>query len=128
MSVIAASVLGLAAVLLAVQLKGKSGEYGIYLVMAAGFCLLFYGTGKIRTILEAAARIREYIGIHPVYLETLLKMAGITYIAEFASGICRDAGYGAMGTQIEIFARLSILGVSMPVLLALLETLRRFLS
>lgn len=53
-------------------------------------------------------------------------MAGITYIAEFASGICRDAGYGAMGTQIEIFARLSILALSMPVLLALLETLEDF--
>ena len=61
-------------------------------------------------------------------LTTLLKMAGITYIAEFASGICKDAGYGAIGTQIEIFAKLSILAVSMPVLLALLETLRDFLA
>ena len=31
-----------------------------------------------------------------------------------------------MGTQIEIFARLSILALSMPVLLALLETLEDF--
>ena len=118
MSIITASVLGLAAVLLAVQFKSKGGEYGTYLIMAAGVILFFYGTGKMQIIIH----------INSVYLTTLLKMAGITYIAEFASGICKDAGYGAIGTQIEIFAKLSILAVSMPVLLALLETLRDFLA
>ena len=37
---------------------------------------------------------------------------------EFASGICRDAGYAALGTQIEIFGKLSILAVSIPVIAA----------
>ena len=48
--------------------------------------------------------------------------------AEFASGICRDAGYAALGTQIEIFGKLSILAVSIPVILALLDTLQGFLA
>ena len=63
-----------------------------------------------------------------MYLSALLKMAGITYIAEFASGICKDAGFGSLGIQIEIFAKLSILAVSMPILLALLETVKQFLA
>ena len=123
MSIITASVLGLAAVLLAVQFKSKGGEYGTYLIMAAGL-ILFVEMEHFVT----AHQIQSYIHINSVYLTTLLKMAGITYIAEFASGICKDAGYGAIGTQIEIFAKLSILAVSMPVLLALLETLRDFLA
>ena len=114
--------------LLAVQFKSKGGEYGTYLIMAAGLILFFYGTGKMQIIIDTAHQIQSYIHINSVYLTTLLKMAGITYIAEFASGICKDAGYGAIGTQIEIFAKLSILAVSMPVLLALLETLRDFLA
>ena len=65
-----------------------------------------------------------YIQIEGVYLGTLLKMVGITYIAEFASGICKDAGYSALGVQIEMFGKLSILAVSAPVLLALFETLQ----
>ena len=128
MSIITAAVLGMTAVLLAVQLKGRGGGYGIYVIMAAGFCLFFYAAGKMKTILDTAHRIQEYIGLNSAYLSALLKMAGSTYIAEFASGICRDAGYSAMGTQIEIFAKLSILAVSMPVLMALLETLRQFLG
>ena len=82
----------------------------------------------METIFEAIRRIQELIRTDRIYLETLIKMTGITYIAEFASGICKDAGYGAIGSQIEIFGKLSILAVSMPIMLALLETLQRFLT
>ncbi len=127
-SIVTASALGLSAVLLAVWLKSVKSEYGVYLILAAGLLLFFYGAGKMKIILETAEKIQSYIGIDRIYLVTLLKLAGITYIAEFASGICKDAGYGAMGNQIEIFAKLSILAISMPVVLALLETLKEFLS
>lgn len=128
MTVVSAAALGIAAVFLAVQFKGKGGEYGIYLAAAAGMIIFFYGTGKMRTIVETARQIQDFININSVYLTTLLKMAGIAYIAEFASGICKDAGYGSIGTQIEIFAKLSILAVSMPILMALLKTLQDFLT
>lgn len=128
MSITAAAVLGIGAVLLAVQLKGKSSEYGMYLILAASLLLFLYAAGKMKIILDTVNQIQSYVGIHSGYLTALLKMAGITYIAEFASGICRDAGYGALGSQIEIFAKLSILAISMPVFLALLETLRQFLA
>ena len=128
MTVVTISIIGIAAVLMAVQLKGLKGEYGIYLAAAAGLVIFFYSAGKLQVIVEVARRIEEYIKINNVYLTTLLKMIGITYIAEFSAGICKDAGYGALGTQIEIFGKLSILAVSMPILLALLESLKVFLS
>ena len=57
----------------------------------------------------------------------MLKMIGITYIAEFSSGICKDAGYQTIAAQIEIFSKLTILAMGLPVLLALLETVQEFL-
>ena len=51
-------------------------------------------------------------------------MVGITYIAEFASGICKDAGYQTIAGQIETFVKLTILALGMPVLTALLETVK----
>ena len=114
MTIITIAAAGIATVLLAVQLKGLKGEYAAYMVMAAGAFIFFYGPGKLKDILEA--------------LERMLKMVGITYVAEFASGICKDAGYGSLGNQIEIFGKLSILGISMPILLALFGTLETFLG
>lgn len=128
MTIITIGIVGLTAVLLAVQMKSTRGEYGIYLVMAAGCFIFFYGVSKMETILDAMSRLQEMLRLNRVYLSTLMKMTGITYIAEFCSGICKDAGYGAIGSQIEIFGKLSILAVSMPIVLALMETLQRFLG
>ena len=128
MTIITISIVGIIVVMLAVQMKGVKGEYGTYLAAAAGCFLFFYGVRKLEVILDAMRRIQDMIRINGVYLATLLKMTGITYIAEFASGICKDAGYGAIGSQIEIFGKLAILAVSMPIVLALLETLQGFLQ
>lgn len=128
MTVVTVGIIGIASVLLAVQMKGLKGEYGLYLVLAAACVIFFYGALRLKGILEGMRKIQELIRIDPVYLNTLLKMTGITYIAEFSSGICKDAGYGALGTQIEIFGKLSILAVSLPVILALLDTLQGLLA
>lgn len=127
MTIVTIGIVGITAVLLAVQMKGMKGEYGTYLAAAAGCFIFFYGVSKMQTIFDAIRRVQDMIQVNQIYLTTLLKMTGITYIAEFSSGICKDAGYGAIGNQIEIFGKLSILAVSMPIVLALLETMEGFL-
>ena len=128
MSVLTIGILGIAGALLAVELKGLKGEYGIYLVAAVGLVIFFYGVTKLKTVIETIRQVQSYIRLNRMYLEVLLKMIGITYIAEFSSGICKDAGYGSLGSQIEIFGKLSVLAVSVPILLALLDTVQQFLA
>ena len=128
MTILAIGAAGIAAVLLAVWLKGVRAEYAVYLVMAAEILFMLSAAGRLEVILDAMERMRGYIRVDSAYLGTLLKMIGITYVAEFASVICRDAGYGALGNQIQILGKLSVLGVSMPVFLALFETLERFMK
>ena len=128
MSVLTIGILGIAGALLAVELKGLKGEYGIYLVAAVGLVIFFYGVTKLETVIETIRQVQSYIRLNRMYLEVLLKMIGITYIAVFSSGICKDAGYGSLGSQIEIFGKLSVLAVSMPILLALLDTVQQFLA
>jgi len=128
MSVLTIGILGIAGALLAVELKGLKGEYGIYLVAAVGLVIFFYGVTKLKTVIETIRQVQSYIRLNRMYLEVLLKMIGITYIAEFSSGICKDAGYGSLGSQIEIFGKLSVLAISMPILLALLDTVQQFLA
>lgn len=128
MTIIQAAVLGITAVALAVQLKPLRQEYSVYLILAAGLVIGFLSISRLELILDTVRAIGSQIRVKNIYLGTLLKMVGITYIAEFASGICRDAGFSALGTQVEMFGKLSILAVSAPVLQALLETLQVLLS
>ena len=128
MTMIQAAVTGILAVVLAVQIKTLRPEYSSYLILAVGVLIAGLGASRMDVILETMKTIGSYIHIQNVYLGTLLKMVGIAYIAEFASGICKDAGFSSLGMQVEMFGKLSIMVMSAPVLLALLETLQRFMG
>ncbi len=128
MDIIKIAMIGLAGVLLAMQVKAGRKEYEIFITMASGLCIFFFLVTKLTVVIEALDRIQGYIKMDSKYVAVLLKMIGITYVAEFSSNLCKDAGYQSVAGQIEMFAKLSILVLSMPVLLSLLETISQFLS
>ena len=128
MEVVRIVMLGMTGVLLGLFLKGTKPEYSIYISLAAGILIFFYMTEKLSYLFSSVLKIQEYLPLDTEYLTTLLKIIGITYIGQFSSGICKDAGYGAIGGQIEIFTKLYIMVLSMPVLLALMEALHSVLS
>ncbi len=128
MSVIQIGIIGVIGAVLAIQLKGGKAEYGIYVGMAVSVILFSFIIDRLGVFVSTVEELASYIDMDAGYLATMLKMIGITYIAEFSSGICRDAGYQTIAGQIEIFGKLTILALGMPVLLALLETIREFLS
>ena len=113
MEVLKVVMLGMTGMLLGILLKGTRPEYSVYLSLAAGICIFSYMTGKLSYLFSSVLKIQEYLPVDAQYLETLLKMIGITYVSEFAAGICKDAGYGAIASQIDIFARLYIMVLSM---------------
>ena len=103
-------------------------EYGIYVCVAAGVILFSMIVDRLGIFIRTVEQITSYINLDAEYLVTLFKMIGVTYIAEFSAGICRDAGYQTLAGQIEIFGKLTILVMGLPVLLALLQTIQEFLS
>lgn len=123
MEMLKIAVAGITGVVLAVQLRSVRPEFSVYIGIATCVILFFYGVSKLSVVVETLRTIQNYIRVSDVYISVLLKIIGITYIAEFSSAICRDAGYQAVAGQIEIFSKLAILAVSMPILMALLETI-----
>ena len=125
---ITVAVVGIVAVLLAVQVKALKPEFGIYMSLAVCLVLFTAISGRLELLVDSINQIQTYVNLDAGYLSILMKMAGITYIAELASDLCRDAGYQAVAGQIELFGKLALLVVSMPVTLALLETVSNFLQ
>ena len=128
MSIVQAGVLGVMGALLAVQFKNGKTEYGIYMSVAISVFIFLSIVGRLEEIINTIRQISGHINMDTSYIATLIKMLGVTYIAEFASGISRDTGYQTIASQIEIFGKLTILVMSLPVLLALLQTIQEFLS
>lgn len=128
MEMLRIGIMGVAGALLAVQFKSGKTEYGIYIGVVLSLIIFFSIIGRLTVIIDAIKGIGKYIQMDQAYIGTLIKMIGIAYVAEFASGICKDAGYQTIASQIEIFGKLAVMVLSMPILLTLLNTIRDFLS
>lgn len=128
MDIVQIALLGVAGTLLAIQFKGGKTEYGIYICAGISLLIFFSVIGRISVVAERIQEITAYIDLAPVYIEMLLKMLGITFVAEFSSALCRDAGYQTIAQQIEVFAKLAVLVLGLPVVFSLLEMIKDFLA
>lgn len=120
------AIIGIVAVLLYMQLKQAKSEFGLYVTFAAGILIFVYAYQQLEYIINTINRIQSLIKVNDTYIEILIKMVGIAYVSEFASAVCKDAGCSMIGSQIEMFGKLTILAISMPVVLSLLELINVF--
>lgn len=118
------ALLGIVTVFMALLFKNGRTEYAVFISLTGCILIFLTGFNQLKEILRGMKELLSYVALPNGYASLLLKILGITYLAEFSSNLCKDAGHGAIGSQIELVGKLTILGVSMPVLLALLESIQ----
>ena len=121
------AMLGIAGILTALFLKEVRPSYTVFISMATCLLIFFYAVSRLSYLADMLVNLKSYVAIQDSYLTSLLKIVGITYIADFSANLCRDAGYSAIAGQIEFFGKLSILTISAPVVLARVDTISGFL-
>ena len=126
MEIIKIGLLGIAAVLLAVQFKTQKPEYSLYIGIGAAVLVFSYTFRFLSQLLSQISTLQEFFDGNGSYLKTLFKIVGITYVCEFSAGICKDAGFSSVAGQIEVMGKLSVMFAGLPILLAVLEQIRNF--
>lgn len=126
LSIIQFSILAVIAVLVAVLIRNYQPELSMLICMGMCIILLFFLVHAFQDIQSFFVSISgtmqlEYIGV-------LIKLIGIAYICEFASGLCKDAGYQSISGQIETAGRVAMLVITLPIMRAIIETVNGFLS
>lgn len=94
--------------------------------MVAGMIIFYYVLTQISVVVSFIAEMLDMVAIEETYYLQLLKMLGVAYVAEFSSSICKDAGHQSIAGMIELFAKISIVALSIPGLVFLVETLESF--
>lgn len=115
------------AAILATIMKKERSELSILIGIATGIIIFFYVLSQVSVVIEFLSQLLDMVAIEETYFLQLLKMLGIAYVAEFSSSICKDAGHQSISGMIELFAKLSIVALSIPGLMFLVETLEQFL-
>lgn len=110
-------------VLLAIKLKSMGSPFWVYLSMALSVFVLFYILNRLSFVMDFLDGVMGNIGLESGYFEILIKIVGISYLCEFTSNICRESGFLAVASQIEIGGKLTMMVMSMPILLAIVETI-----
>ena len=114
--------LGIIGMIMSVVIKQYRPEFAVQLSLLVGIIIFILVLGKISVIVNVLKKLATKANLDLVYFQTILKIIGIAYIAEFGAQICRDAGEGVIATKIEFAAKLLIMILGIPIMLAILES------
>lgn len=108
--------------LLILVIRQQRPEIGLQLSLALVILIFFLVLSKIGAVLNLFTDMAEKANINQMYLQILLKIIGIAYIAEFGAQVCRDAGEGAVAGKIELAGKVLVMVLAIPIVAVVLDT------
>ena len=106
-----------------VLLKQYKPEYVIHVSILAGIIIFGMVVFKLSSIIELLQSLSSKLGVNSKFFMILIKITGIAYLSEFAVNVCKDSGEMAIASKVEVAAKIIIIGMSIPIVAALLETI-----
>lgn len=119
--------LGLIATFLALVVKEQKPMFAFLLTVFVGVIIFLFLIDEIQQVIAMIDRLAKNANINTVYLQTILKIIGISYIAEFGAQIAKDAGQATIASKIELAGKILILVLAIPILTAIIELILSFI-
>lgn len=121
MEIVQVVVIGLIAAIIVTLLKQEKAEIAIQLSLVVGIVIFLFMLSKFTVVIQALQQIALKINIDIVYLNTVLKIIGIAYLASFGIEICKDAGQSSIAGKIEFAGKILIITLAIPILMAVMD-------
>ncbi|KNF07394.1 stage III sporulation protein AD [Gottschalkia purinilytica] len=113
--------IGIVATILSVILKQQKPEYALQLSLVTGLIIFSFVISQLSYVIDILESLAKKVNLDFLYFPIILKVIGISYIAEFGAQISRDAGEGAIASKIELGAKVIIMVLAVPILMSLLD-------
>lgn len=126
LSIVQLVLIAVVGMLIALTFRKQQADMSV--IVSIGICLLlmFFMVQAFGALVSFIQKISGYMNLE--YVGVLLKLIGIAYVCEFASSLCKDAGYQAISGQIEVAGRVAMMIITIPVMLAIIDTIEQFLK
>lgn len=111
----------------AVVVRKQAPEIALLLAIAAGALLLWPALSALGTAYSVLDMLSEQIGLSQTVLEPVLKIAGISVLTRVSAEICRDAKESGIAAGVETAGAALALVTALPLLEAVMSTLRQLL-
>lgn len=127
MEIIKVAFFAFSALFIYLLLKEKKSDIGMLVILAAGVGIFLYMIGQLSEVIDFIKDIANKASIDTVYIGIVLKILAIAYITSFCSEICKDSGAGSIATKVEFAGKIMILGLAIPILMAVLDSILQIL-
>lgn len=107
----------------ALILKEHKPQLAIVVGIATAAVLFLMVLSQVEYVLNVVTLTATGLDINIEYIAAIFKMIGISYLSQFGSEICRDAGQNAIAAKVELAGKIMIVVLSVPVLIELMNLL-----
>lgn len=108
--------------ILGLLLRQYHKPHAVLLGLSVCSLVLLYVLPQIRDILDTVSVFFARTGMDTGYFAILCKAVGITYLTRIGMDFCRDCGEHAICTAVELSGRICLIGLSLPLFSALVQT------
>lgn len=117
----------LSAVLVCLVRQTKS-DFAVAVAVVSGVVLVSLVCDNLFEVVYAFYDLSESAGVDHAAVNCVIRVVGIGYVAEFACGICNDAGCKSIGDKVLLASKVAIILVALPVVQNLFEAIKGLLS
>ena len=123
-----AAAVGLSAAVLGAVLRRHTPELGLLLVLAAGVWIMGLCAGALGAGLELLRELSQLTGAEDELLRPVVKTVAISLLTRVTAEVCRGAGEGGIDAFLEVAGTVFALGVSMPLIRAVVVLMGEMLG
>ena len=117
----------IAGALLAVLLKQYCREQSM--MLSLGVCIIVFAgaVSIISPVMERLTFLFTESVVDESYISLVFKATAICFITQITSDLCRDSGENAVASVMELWGRISVMLISVPLIESIVESITDFL-
>ncbi len=127
MDIVKIAIIGMIGTVLSIIMKSYKPEFSIHLVLSTVLIIFLLIISKLEIVLSFFQSISSEININKIYFPIILKILGVSYVADFTAQICKDAGEGAIANKVEFAGKVIIMYIALPVFLSIIDLINRLI-
>ena len=111
----------LTALIINIVLKNYSKEFTFLINIVCTIIIFTFISKDLKGIVDRLTSISNEISVLLPYIKIMLKILGISMIAQLLSDLCRDNGENTLANQTELSAKIIILVTALPLFTTIMD-------
>ena len=111
----------LTALIINIVLKNYSKEFTFLINIVCTIIIFTLISKDLKGIVDRRTSISNEISVLLPYIKIMLKILGISMIAQLLSDLCRDNGENTLANQTELSAKIIILVTALPLFTTIMD-------